>query len=89
MEWKGIFTRARRWKEEIKESGIGISTEGRRSVLLIGCEELLTYRDDLVRIRTADGTLAVLGEDLTLRAFHGNRILVEGAWRSLTWEDEI
>ncbi len=87
MGWKGIARYAIQAKQDLLAEGTGISTEGRRRVLVSGCRELLTYTETLVRIRTEDGVVAVKGTGLTLRAFHGNRILAEGEWEAIMREE--
>ena len=88
MKWTGITQTIRRMKEEINECQSGISTDGRCRVILSGCRELLTYTENTVRMRCEQGILSVTGTGLSLRAFHGNRMLVEGKWTSVSWEDE-
>ena len=76
-------------KDEINDCQSGISTDGGRRVIVSGCCELLSYTEQTVRIATQSGILGICGDGLTLRAFHGNRMLVEGKWTQIVWEGKI
>lgn len=51
---------------------------GRRRVIIECAERILQYACDSVRIGTADGTVAVIGEELALKSYMGGIIAVDG-----------
>ena len=80
--------RWRRWREELDAYQTALCAEGRKRVLVKGCEELLTYETDLIRVRTESGVAAISGKGLSMRSFHGSSILIEGDWAAVRWEGE-
>lgn len=88
MKWEELGNLFSRVREEWTGQGTQINAEGRRQVLICGCEALLTYEPTRIRVRTSDGVIGMRGRGMTMRAFQGNRILVEGDWEEMQWETE-
>ena len=60
-----------------------IILSGNDHLLIEGHRGLLSYSDDLIRIRLEKGCLACAGSQLVIRCFGSNEITVTGAIRSL------
>lgn len=87
MKQAGIgawITRVRR--EFLGEDGVSI--EGGRRVLIRRCRCIESYGEALVRVRVQEGCVAVMGQELTMRAFRGDMILVEGRVERVALERE-
>ncbi len=76
-----------KWMESMNESA-GVSSEGKHRVLLCGCKGLLTYGEREIRVRLSCGVIRIVGEGMTMRVFHGNRMAIEGKWNAIAWEEE-
>ncbi len=60
-----------------------VEIAGDREVTLSGCEALVIYRENEVKLRLCDGEITLRGEGLELRSFSGGRIAVRGTVRSI------
>lgn len=64
--------------------------EGRASLSVSGVEEVESFDENAIVMRTAQGTLVVRGEELHIEklSLDGGDLRVEGMVDSLTYEDE-
>jgi len=83
VKWRGLVAGLTRIKEEYHTEE-RICTEGSRAVVISGCEQILGYGTESVRLRTEESEVEVLGSDLTMRTFRGDIVVVEGRWQSIT-----
>ena len=64
--------------------------EGRASLSVSGVEEVESFDENAIVMRTAQGTLVVRGEELHIEklSLDGGDLRVEGMVHSLTYEDD-
>ena len=70
--------------------GGGLTLEGRRRLMIRGVEEVQSFDEGEIALRTADGPLTVRGEGLRLGALRpeGGDVTVEGRVTELRWDEE-
>lgn len=77
---------------DIPEEGLSeipvTELHGMSSVLITGCRTILSYEETTVGLETDLGVLEVCGEGLTINAFSGDRITVEGHIRDVRYAEE-
>ena len=68
--------------------GSMIELRGRESLSLRGCERILVYRSDEIRLSISEGVLAVLGERLICTSYFGGVVRIEGSIKGISFEEE-
>ena len=71
--------------ERIKDA-FSLSLLGEHEVSLVPCKKVLTYEDNLVRVETVGCVVAVLGKELSLKAYHEDAMRITGRIDSLSIE---
>ena len=79
---------ARRPRQEAADHHVIL--EGRASLSVSGVEEVESFDENAIVMRTAQGTLVVRGEELHIEklSLDGGDLRVEGMVDSLTYEDD-
>jgi len=62
------------------------SVKGQREVEVNGCESLLCYEENLIKLQLYGFVLAVRGSNLTLKTYFGNQIIIRGRIEGLDIE---
>ena len=67
-----------------------IVLEGRESLSVSGVEEVESFDENTIVMRTVKGTLVVRGEELHIEklSLDGGELMVEGAVDALSYEDD-
>lgn len=73
-------------ERESLEEPFNLSVMGEREVTVAPCRRVITYEDALVRVETAGCVVAVTGEGLSLKAYHGKEMRITGRIDSLAIE---
>ena len=78
----------RRPRQEVADHHVIL--EGRASLSVSGVEEVESFDENAIVMRTAQGTLVVRGEELHIEklSLDGGDLRVEGMVDSLTYEDD-
>ncbi|MCL2213283.1 MAG: YabP/YqfC family sporulation protein [Oscillospiraceae bacterium] len=65
------------------------SVRGQREVEVHGCQSLLCYEEDLIKLQLYGFVLAVRGAGLTLKTYFGNQIIIRGRIEGLEMEGGV
>lgn len=57
-------------------------------VTVEGCQGVLTYENELIRLRLSRGTLRICGASLLLKSYYGGEMQVSGKIKGLELEDK-
>ena len=63
---------------EREEGGSMIEIRGRSSMSVAGCERIVVYRSDLIRLALCVGEVSVTGERLVCSSYCGGGVRIEG-----------
>ena len=69
--------------------GSMIEVRGRISMLVRGCERILEYGSEKIRLRLSDGDLSICGEGLICTSYYGSAVGIEGGIKTISFEEEI
>lgn len=75
--------------QERMEQPHKLTLDQRKSLLVSGVTEVVSFDEDAVLLRTALGTLAVQGQQLQLKTLSvdGGQLVVEGTVSALSYEE--
>lgn len=71
---------------ELRLSGASITVFENEGCSITGCEEIMTYTDELIRVRGSKIVVSVEGESLTLRRMSAEELALTGCIRSVCFE---
>lgn len=74
---------------ELRFEGTNITVYENEGCTITGCEEILKYTDEMVRVRGSNIIVCVEGEELTLRRMSSYEIVLTGCIRSVCFETGV
>jgi len=64
-----------------------ITVSGNREAEICGCEKLLLYSEECIRLKVRDGNISVNGSGLTMKSYYTDTVVIKGKIHSIELED--
>lgn len=85
MNWNELANRYENWKTKRKKHSTLQMTDN-TELIIECCKGIVSYDDTIIRIRLASHILTIIGDNLLMRNFSSDGVMISGRIKSMEFE---